>query len=173
MIDLFRSLYNSIDVVMLVKTLVNNFGFLTKDAETVMSVISTWGLKLNMIIISIVSGMMTSLIPNLTSSFVKKDMKDVNRKITQTFQIILCLALPMTIGLSFVTTPVWNIFYGASTYGPITYRYLVFVAFATTLFTATTTTMQLLKEYKMVFLTLIVGFLVKLTLNIPLMYLFN
>ena len=173
MIDLFRSLYNSIDVIMLVKTLVNNFGFLTKDAETVMSVISTWGLKLNMIIISIVSGMMTSLIPNLTSSFVKKDMKDVNRKINQTFQIILCLALPMTIGLSFVTTPVWNIFYGASTYGPITYRYLVFVAFATTLFTATTTTMQLLKEYKMVFLTLIVGFLVKLTLNIPLMYLFN
>ena len=173
MIDLFRSLYNSIDVVLLVKTLVNNFNYLTKDAETVMSVISTWGLKLNMIIISIVSGIMTSLIPNLTSSFVKNDMKDVNKKINQTYQIILCLALPMTIGLSFITTPIWNVFYGASYYGPITYRYLVFVAFATTLFTATTTTMQLLKEYKMVFITLIIGFLIKLTLNIPLMYLFD
>ncbi len=173
MIDLFRSIYNSVDVITLVKTLVNNFGYATKDAETVMSVISTWGLKLNMIIISIVSGIMTSLIPNLTSSFVKKDMKDVNKKINQTLEIILCLALPMTIGLSFITTPVWNVFYGASTYGAITYRYLVFVAFATTLFTATTTTMQLLKEYKVVLFTLIVGFLIKSTLNIPLMHLFN
>lgn len=173
MIDLFRSIYNSVDVITLVKSLVNNFGYLTKDAETVMSVISTWGLKLNMIIISVVSGIMTSLIPNLTSSFVSGDMKDVNRKINQTLQIILCISLPMTIGLSFITTPVWNVFYGMSTYGEITYRYLVFVAFATTLFTATTTTMQLLKEYKMVFFTLIVGLLIKSTLNIPLMYLFN
>ena len=173
MIDLFRSIYNSVDVITLVKSLVNNFGYLTKDAETVMSVISTWGLKLNMIIISVVSGIMTSLIPNLTSSFVSGDMKDVNKKINQTLQIILCISLPMTIGLSFITTPVWNVFYGMSTYGEITYRYLVFVAFATTLFTATTTTMQLLKEYKMVFFTLIVGLLIKSTLNVPLMYLFN
>ena len=78
MIDLFRSFYNSVDVVTLVKTLVYDFDYVTKDAETVMSVISTWGLKLNMIIISIVSGMMTSLIPNLTSSFVKNDMKDTS-----------------------------------------------------------------------------------------------
>ncbi len=173
MIDLFRSIYNSVDVITLVKSLVNNFGYHTKDAETVMSVISTWGLKLNMIIISVVSGIMTSLIPNLTSSFVSGDMKDVNRKINQTLQIILCISLPMTIGLSFITTPVWNVFYGSSTYGEITYRYLVFVAFATTLFTATTTTMQLLKEYKMVFFTLIIGLLIKSALNIPLMYLFN
>lgn len=173
MIDLFRSIYNSVDVITLVKALVNDFGYLTKDAETVMSVISTWGLKLNMIIISVVSGIMTSLIPNLTSSFVSGDMKDVNKKINQTLQIILCISLPMTIGLSFITTPVWNVFYGSSTYGEITYRYLVFVAFATTLFTATTTTMQLLKEYKMVFFTLIIGLLIKSALNIPLMYLFN
>lgn len=173
MIDLFRSFYNSVDVVTLVKSLVNNFGYATKDAETVMSVISTWGLKLNMIIISIVTGMMTSLIPNLTSSFVKKDMKDVSKKINQTIQVILAIALPMAIGLSFVTPLVWRVFYGASTYGPITYRYLVFVAFATTLFTSFTTTLQLLKQYKMVFISLIVGFLTKVCLNIPLMYLFN
>lgn len=173
MIDLFRSIYNSVDVITLVKALVNDFGYATKDAETVMSVISTLGLKLNMIIISIVSGMMTSLIPNLTDSFVKKDMKDVERKINQTLEVILCVSLPMTIGLSFLTTPVWKAFYGASVYGPITYRYLVVVAFATTLFTASTTTLQLLKEYKMVFVTLIVGLLLKSTLNIPFMYLAN
>lgn len=173
MIDLFRSFYNSVDVVTLVKTLVNDFGYATKDAETVMSVISTWGLKLNMIIISIVSGMMTSLIPNLTSSFVKNDMKDVSKKINQTLQVILSIALPMTIGLSFVTPLVWRVFYGASELGPVTYRYLVFVAFATTLFTSFTTILQLLKQYKMVFISLITGFLTKLCLNVPFMHLFD
>lgn len=173
MIDLFRSFYNSVDVVTLVKTLVNDFGFKTRDAETVMSVISTWGLKLNMIIISIVSGMMTSLIPNLTSSFVKNDMKDVSKKINQTILVIISIALPLTIGLSFITPLVWKTFYGASTYGPITYRYLVYVAFATTLFTSFTTILQLLKQYKMVFVSLIIGFLTKLCLNIPFMHLFD
>lgn len=173
MIDVFRSFYNSVDVVTLVKTLVHDFGYATKDAETVMSVISTWGLKLNMIIISIVSGMMTSLIPNLTSSFVKNDMKDVSKKINQTLQVILAIALPMTIGLSFITPLVWRIFYGASVYGPITYRFLVFVAFATAIFTSFTTILQLLKQYNMVFISLIVGFLTKVTLNIPFMHLFN
>ena len=173
MIDVFRSFYNSVDVVTLVKSLVNNFGYATKDAETVMSVISTWGLKLNMIIISIVSGMMTSLIPNLTSSFVKNDMKDVAKKINQTLQVILVIALPMTIGLSFITPLVWKVFYGASFYGPLTYRLLVFVAFATAIFTSFTTILQLLKQYKMVFVTLILGFLTKVTLNIPFMHLFN
>lgn len=173
MIDLFRSIFNSIDVLTVVKSLVNNFGYATKDAETVMSVISTWGLKLNMIIISVVSGMMTSLIPNLTSSIVKKDNKDINAKINQTMQVILCISMPMTIGLSFLTTPVWNIFYGASTYGPITYRLLVFVALFTTIFTTCLTITQLLKEYKIVLVSLILGFIFKATLNIPMMYLFD
>lgn len=173
MIDLFRSIYNSVDVLTVVKSLVYNFGYQTKDAETVMSVISTWGLKLNMIIISVVSGMMTSLIPNLTSSIVKKDTKDINAKINQTMQVILSISLPMTIGLSFLTTPVWNIFYGISTYGPVTYRLLVFVALFTTLFTTCLTITQLLKEYKIVLISLILGFIFKRALNIPMMYLFD
>ena len=140
MIDLFRSLYNSVDVVMLVKTLVNDIGYNVSDAESVMSIISTWGLKLNMIIISIVTGLMTSLIPTLTSSFVKNDMEEVKNKINKTYQIILVLAIPMTVGLSLLAKPVWTIFYGNSVFGPLTYQYLVFVALITAIFTATTTT---------------------------------
>ena len=173
MIDLFRSIFNSVDVLTVVKSLHYDFEYATKDAETVMSVISTWGLKLNMIIISVVSGMMTSLIPNLTSSIVKKDTKDINAKINQTMQVILSISMPMTIGLSFLTPPVWNIFYGASTYGPITYRMLVFVALFTTIFTTCLTITQLLKEYKIVLTSLILGFIFKASLNVPMMHIFN
>lgn len=173
MIDLFRSLYNSVDVLTLVKTLVNDIGYTTKDAESILSIISTWGLKINMIIISIVSGIMTSLIPNLTASFVQNDMKGVSDKINKTYQIILFCTLPMTVGLSFLAKPVWTIFYGASKYGSVTYQYLVFVALATALFTSTVMIVQLLKEYKTVFFSLLSGMLVKIILNIPLIHSFN
>ena len=173
LIEMFRSIFNSVDVMMLVKTLVNTYGFATSDAETVMSVISTWGLKLNMIIISIVAGLMTSLIPSLTKSIVKKDKKEINKMVNQTLQVILSIALPMTLGLSFLTTPVWNVFYGVSTYGVATYRLLVFVAFSTTIFSACLTITQLMKEYKYVVIGLIIGFVTKVTLNLPMMALFN
>ena len=173
LIELFRSIYNSVDIVMLVRTLHNDFGFATRDAEAVMSYISTYGAKLNNIIISVVAGLMTSLIPNLTRSIVKKDKKDINAKINQTFQIILGISLPMSIGLSFLTDLVWNVFYGTSKYGPVTFKILVFIAFATTVFSACMTVAQLLKEYKVVYGGLVAGFLFKLFLNIPMMHLFN
>ncbi len=173
MIDLFRSLYNSVDIVTLVKTLVKDIGYNVSDAESIMSIISTWGLKINMIIIAFVSGLMTSLIPNLTASYVQNDMKEVDNKINKTYQIILFFTVPMTIGLSILAKPVWMIFYGSSSLGPLTYQYLVFVALATAIFTSTVTIVQLLKEYKMVFISLIAGMIVKVLLNIPFIYGFN
>lgn len=110
MIDVFKSAYNFVDMTTLVKTLVHTAGYTTVAAENSMSVISTWGNKLNMIIVSISTGIIISLIPNLTSSSVKGDKKDVHHKINQTLQILLFLSVPMTIGLSFLSKPVWDVF---------------------------------------------------------------
>ena len=173
MIDVFKSLINSVDVFMLVKVLVNGIGYTTAEAEAVMSVVSTWGQKINMVIASIATGLMVSLIPNLSASFVKKDMKDVNLKINQTLQCLFFFTIPMTFGLSLLAKPVWTVFYGVSTFGPSVYQYYVFVALATTLFTASVTILQLLKEYKHVFICLIVGLLTNALLNIPLLYAFD
>ena len=173
MIDVFKSLINSVDVFMLVKVLVNGIGYTTAQAESIMSVVSTWGLKINMIIVSISTGLMVSLIPNLTASFVKNDMDDVRRKINQTLQWLLFFTIPMTLGLSLLAEPVCNIFYGASEFGPSVYQYYVFVALATTLFTASVTILQLLKEYKHVFFGLVLGLVTNACLNIPLVYGFH
>ena len=93
MIDVFKSAYNFVDMTTLVKTLVHSAGYTTVAAENSMSVISTWGNKLNMIIVSISTGIIISLIPNLTSSSVKGDKKDVHHKINQTLQILLFLSV--------------------------------------------------------------------------------
>lgn len=173
MIDVFKSLINSVDVFMLVKVLVNGIGYTAIEAEAIMSVISTWGQKINMIIASISTGLMVSLIPHLTASFVKKDMDDVKKKINQTLQWLLFFVIPMTVGLSILAKPVWTIFYGVSEFGPSVYQFYVFVALATTLFTAGVTILQLLKEYKWVFICLLSGLLTNAFLNIPLLYAFD
>ena len=173
MIDIFKSLYNSIDVVMLVSVLVKGLGYTATDAETIMSVISTWGLKINMIVISIATGIMISLIPNISAAFIKNDMEEVSKKINKSLQMLLYLVTPMTVGLSILAKPVWSIFYGQSTYGPSVYSFYVFVALFTTLFTCSMTILQMMKEYKQLFKALISGFLTNCILNIPLLYAFH
>lgn len=173
MIDVFKSLINSVDVFMLVKVLVNGIGYTATQAEAIMSVVSTWGHKINMIIASIATGLMVSLIPHLTASFIKRDLKDVKKKINQTLQWLLFFTIPMTFGLSILARPVWTIFYGVSDFGPSVYQYYVFVALATTLFTASVTILQLLKEYRQVFICLLVGLFTNAILNIPLLYAFD
>ena len=50
-------------------------GFKTKDAESIIGVINTTGNKLNSVVLAISTGLMTSLVPNITASFVKGDKK--------------------------------------------------------------------------------------------------
>jgi len=173
MIDFFKSIYNSVDMVTLVKTLVDGLGYSVLSAESIMSVISTWGLKLNMIILAVSTGIMVSLIPNLTASFVSNNMEDVRRKINQTLQSLFYITLPMTVGISLLSKPIWMIFYGESEYGSTVLAYFIFVALATALFTAVINIVQILKEYKVVAISLISGFLTKVLLTVPLIYGFH
>lgn len=173
MIDVFKSCYDFIDMITLVKTMVNDIGYTTVQAENVMSVISTWGNKINMIIVSISTGMIISLIPNLTSASVKGDKKDVNLKINQTLKVLLFISVPMTIGLSLLSIPVWNVFYGSkSAYGADILKYFVFVALIISSYTALVSIVQVLKYYKEVLISLVVGVTLKLGLNVFLINLF-
>lgn len=165
LIDIFKSLYNYVDMVTVVKGLVNLANFSVSDAETVMSMLSTWGAKFNMIILSVSTGIIVSLIPNLTQSVVKKDQKDINKKINQALCILLFLMIPMAVGLSFLAEPVWMLFYGTSKYGPSVLSYFIFVGLIMGLFTASISIIQVLKDYKTVFISLIVGVILKVVLN--------
>lgn len=165
MIDLFKSLYNYIDMTTVVKGLVNYARFTVEDAEIVMSMLSTWANKFNMIILAVSTGIIVSLIPNLTQSVVKDDKKDINIKINQSLNILLFLAIPMSIGISFLSKPIWTLFYGESLYGPSILSYYIFSGLILGLFTATISIVQVLKDYKMVFWSLFIGVFLKFFLN--------
>ena len=168
--DVCKSLYNSVDTFFVVKTLVK-LGFDINNAETVMGIISTWGNKLNMIVVAIGTGFCVSLIPNLSSSFAKKDIKDFEKKINTSFQVLAYLVIPMTIGLSFLSAPVWNAFYGASTYGPIVFSFSIMVAIATVFLSSVQIITLSLKEYKILFIAVLSGLAFNAIFDVPLMYL--
>ena len=173
MIDIFKSLYNYIDMITVVKGLVNYANYSVNDAETIMSMISTWGSKFNMIILSVSTGIIVSLIPNLTQSVVEKDQKGVNKKINQALSILLFLMIPMTVGISFLAEPIWTVFYGISKYGPSVLSFFIFVGLIMGLFTASISIVQVLKDYKTVFISLVVGVVLKILINNSLMLNFS
>lgn len=165
MIDVFKSLYNYIDMITVVEGLVQYANFSVVDAEVIMSMLSTWSNKFNMILLAISTGIIVSLIPNLTQSIVKKDQEDINKKVNQSLSILLFFTIPMTLGISFLSNYIWTVFYGESQYGPSVLAYFIFVGFMIGLFTSTISIVQVLKDYKTVIISLAIGVVLKLFLN--------
>lgn len=165
MIDIFKSLYSYIDMVTVVEGLVNYANFSVVDAEVVMGMLSTWGAKFNMILLALSTGIVVSLIPNLTQSVVKKDQADSYHKINQSLSVLLFFTLPMSLGISFLSEYIWNVFYGSSVYGPSVLAYYIFVGLIVGLFTLVISILQVLKDYKTVFISLVVGVILKILLN--------
>lgn len=166
------SVYDYIDMTTIIGTL-TNLGFKTADAESVLGVINTTGNKLNSVVLAISTGLMTSLVPNITASFVKGDKKDVKKKVHQSFLMLLYVTMPMAVGLSILAKPVFYAFYGASNWGPKVFCFSIFVALFRCMFTTSISIAQSLNKFKNVFLSIIIGIVVKLILQVPLMHLFD
>ena len=171
-ISMLQSAYNVVDTFTVVKTL-TNIGFSAEVAETTIGVISTWGSKLNMIVVSISIGITSSLIPNVVGSYTKGDFKDINDKINLTFKMLIYLTVPMAIGMSFLSLPIWHVFYGVDELSTSIFKYYILQVILYGLFTTLTTITQSMNQSKITIGSLIISFVIKLVLNVPMMYLLS
>lgn len=167
------SLYNTIDMLSIVKPLMKYGHLAIQDAEMVLSIISTWGAKLNSIVTSIAAGVVVAVLPNITSDFVKKNYKEVDKKINKTIQMVLYFVMPMVIGLSFLAEPVWYLFYGKSPLGVKVFSYSIFTAIFYSLFLNIHTILQSVGHHKAANRAIIFGLVTKLCLTVPLIILFS
>ena len=172
LIEFIRSIYNTVDTFTVVKTLVS-VGYNIKDAENILSIITTWGSKLNMIVLSITMGLTISLIPNVVSSATLKKYDEVSQKINQALKIILFVALPMTLGLWFLSDSVWTIFYGYDQLSTSVFKAYILQAIVMSFYYILVDANQALSNTKVALGTLIVTFILKLIFNTPVMLLFN
>lgn len=168
MIDLSKSVYNFIDTFTVLNGLVDHAYYAVEDAEVVVSMLSTWASKFNMVVSAVASGIVVSLIPNLTSSIIKKDKEDISLKINDSIGLCLILTVPMCFGISFLSKPIWTIFYGSSDVGPQLLGFFIFTGLLSSIFTVLVTIIQLFKEYKVLFNSLFIGVTIKVLFNVNL-----
>lgn len=171
-INSVSSLYSFVDMILILRGL-EFMGYQTSEIEFISSSISTWAGKINMIVISIAMGMTISLIPSIVHAYTLKQWDDVNRKINSSLKIIFYVSLPMAIGLSFLSKEVWQVFYGASQIGASILSVSVFVAVSLNFYMITSSIMQSLNKYKIVYFSTIIGLLSNALFDIPLMFLFD
>lgn len=172
LIEFIRSIYNTVDTFTVVKGLVG-LGYDISLAENVLSIITTWGSKLNMIILSVTFGLTMSIIPNIVSSATLKNYKDVSLKINQALKIILFTTLPMTLGIFFLSSSVWTVFYGYDALSVKVFSVYVFQTIINSFFYILVDTTNALDNPKVALTALFGSFILKAILNIPMMHLFN
>jgi O-antigen/teichoic acid export membrane protein len=171
-INIVHNIYSFTDMVLILRTL-NHLGFAAADVEFITSIISTWGGKISMIVNSIASGMTVTLIPSIVSAYAVKNYQELNEKLNKALQIVIFISLPMTIGLSILSTPVWTIFYNTNPYGGAVLKVMIFNALVGNISMIVSATLQSCNRFKLVYITNIVGLLTNALLDVPLMLLCN
>lgn len=172
-ISLIYNLYNTVDMILLSRTMNDILKMPINVVESVISVFTTWGVKLNNILLAVTTGLTTSLIPNIVSSFTKGNKKDVDNKFNKALQCVLLIIVPSTLFLSLLVKPVWTLFYGESVYGPIVYKMFVFAALFGGLYSIVVNTLQGLSKYKLVITSVFIGLIINTVLDVPMMLLVN
>lgn len=173
LISIVNNLYTTVDMILLSRTMSDILHLKASIIDSIVGVYTTWGIKLNNIVLAISTGLVTSLIPNIVSSFAKNDIKDVNEKFNKAIQCVLLVIVPMTIFLSLLVKPIWTLFYGNSYYGPVVYKYFVYTALFGGIYTIIINTLQGINKYKLVITTVLIGLVTNAILDVPLMLVFD
>ena len=171
-INIVSSCYNFIDLTLIIRTM----NYIKLDAamiEFVSTATTTWAPKINMIVTSVAMGMSTSLIPTMVTAYTLKDWNEVNNKFNQALQILIFVSLPMTIGLAMLSNAVWTIFYGYNVSGTIILTLNVFTGLFLNIYMITSSALQGLNKFKIVYISTISGFATNALLDVPIMLFYN
>ncbi len=171
-ISVLQSAFTMVDVFTVVKSLVD-LGYTTAISENVISVISTWGSKLNMIVMAISTGIITSLIPAIASAYAIKNFKELHGKINEALQVLMLITIPLSVGISFMAGSVWTVFYGYDELNISIFALLILSQIPLSIFTVMINTNQTLNNTKDSIIALVGSLIVKICLNVPFMTLFN
>jgi O-antigen/teichoic acid export membrane protein len=124
--------------------------------------------KLVIIPVSLATAFSLTLVPLITESFAVGDKNVLVRSVDQTFQILLFVTIPAAMGLSILAEPVYTLFYnGQSNIGTSVLMHYAPVAILFALYSVTAAILQGINEQRFTILSLLVGLLIKLSLNIP------
>ena len=171
-INVVGSIYNFIDLTLLVRTM-DYLKLSPELVEFASTSVTTWAPKINMIVTSVAMGMSTSFIPTMVTAYTLKNWKEVNNKFNQALQILIFVSLPMTVGISMLAAPIWSIFYGYNVNGVYILALNVFTGLFINIYMIASSALQGLNKFKTVYISTISGFATNALLDVPLMILYS
>ncbi len=171
-ISVVDNLYTIVDVKLIIKGL-NMVGYSAIESEMMSGIVSTWAPKICTIIVAIAAALTTNIIPHVTSSFIKKDMKEVNRRFNQAISTMLLITIPMALILLLLSNEGYFIFYGKSNYGPLILKVSAVSHVFFGIWSVINTCLQSMRKFKIVYINSVAGLVANAILDIPLILLFN
>lgn len=145
----------------------------TQFARTAFSILNFESHKIVIIPVSLATGFSLALVPSITAAFIEHDRNSFNKQLNQAFQVLLYLTIPAAMGISLLAEPVYTVFYEHKMLGIEVLQAYAPVAILFALYLVTASILQGINEQRFTVLTLLVGLLIKLALNIPLLKMFE
>ncbi|WP_144593716.1 putative polysaccharide biosynthesis protein [Priestia flexa] len=144
-------------------------------AETMNGIVQSYVPKLVMIPVSLATAFGLTLVPTITRSFVNQDYTALQKQIDQTYQTIMFLVLPASVGLMALAGPAYGTFFGIEDIkagGTVLLAYAP-VALLFSFFTVNAAILQGVNKQKYAVISLAFGLIVKIICNVPFIYLFH
>ena len=171
-VGIANPLFQFIDQFTLTRAMIE-MGATEKLADTAFGILNFESHKIVIIPVSLATAFSLTLVPSITKAFIENDRNNLNHQLNQTFQVLLFLTLPAAIGLSLLAEPIYTVFYEHDPLGTDVLSAYAPVAILFSLYSVTAAILQGINEQRFTILSLLVGLLIKLAINIPLIKMFE
>ncbi|MGM9929927.1 MAG: oligosaccharide flippase family protein [Bacillus sp. (in: firmicutes)] len=143
------------------------------QAEDSLAILNVYAQKLVIIPMTLATGFAMAIVPSVTKAFVEDNEREYTHQLNQAFQVLMFLTLPAVFGMSLLAEPIYTIFYGYDALGVHILQVYAPTAVLFAGFSVTAAVLQGINQQKFTVLSLLVGILVKLVLNIPFIQMFE
>ncbi|HEM6338682.1 TPA: polysaccharide biosynthesis protein [Streptococcus suis] len=130
--------------------------------------------KITMMIIGISQSLASVAIPLITEKFVQRDLKSASKLVADNLQILFIFMIPAIVGTVLLARPLYSVFYGASENIAITlFIWNLFLILPLGLYSVISVVLQSIFENRRGIYYFIVGMLIKIILQTPMIYMFK
>lgn len=171
LVGVINPLYQFVDMITFNEAM-KSIG-LASVSDTYLSMLNLLTHKFVMIPVMVATGFSMALVPVITSYYAKNDQRGITRSLDQTYQIMVFLTVPMVIGLIVLSNELYTLLYEKDAMGAEILANYAPVAILFGFYSVTAAILQGIDRHKWIVFTSLLGLLLKLTFNIPLIKLFE
>ncbi|MDG5787747.1 polysaccharide biosynthesis protein [Evansella sp. AB-P1] len=161
-------LFQMVDLMSFNRAMIS-IGYSQMEADMYFGAFAQAAHKLILIPVAVATALSLTILPTVTKAFVNNEREELQRHITQTYQIILFISIPAALGLVLLSNPFYAALFGLEdmAIGAPILKYYAPVAILFSLFAVTASLLQGINRQKFVVIALLTGLAFKAVLNYP------